>query len=62
MPHDLKLDSNLIARVQRFAETHHQSSDSVVRTAIEQFLEREENPSEKKYPQRSPVGGIITPV
>ncbi|MGB0122600.1 MAG: ribbon-helix-helix domain-containing protein [Silvibacterium sp.] len=61
-PTSLKLDDETQNRVRRIAAARHQSPDSILRTAIEQYLEREEHPAEKRYPQRSPVGGIITPV
>jgi predicted transcriptional regulator len=58
----LKIGPDLTERILRFAEARHCSPDSIVRSAINQYLEREENHSEKKYPPRNPVGGIITPV
>lgn len=68
-----RLDADLTDRVQRLADASHRSPDSLVREAIEQYLQREENPkptrgdeprhpSGKPWPQRTPVGGIITPV
>lgn len=57
-----KLDQEMASRVERLAAQHHQSPDTLIREALMQYLEREDNPSEKKYPQRTPVGGIITPV
>jgi predicted transcriptional regulator len=58
----LKLDPDLTNRIQRLADARHQSPDAIIRQAITQYLEREENPSQRKYPQRTPVGGIITPI
>lgn len=67
----LKLDPDLTDRVQRLADARHQSPDIIIGEAIKQYLEREEqseskdrsgHPSGKPWPQRSPVGGIITPV
>jgi predicted transcriptional regulator len=58
----LKLNTDLTSRIQRLATARHLSPDAIIREAITQYLEREENPSKKKYPQRTPVGGIITPV
>jgi len=58
----LKLDSKIEKRIQRLAEQRHQSTEALIHEAIKQYLEREEHPAEKHYPQRSPVGGIITPV
>jgi predicted transcriptional regulator len=58
----LKFDPDLTDRIQRLASARHQSPDAILRQAITQYLDREENPSERKYPKRSPVGGIITPV
>lgn len=57
-----ELDQETAGRVERLAAQRHQSPDSLIREALIEYLEREENPSQKKYPQRSPVGGIITPV
>lgn len=62
MPTSLNLDKDLAERIQRLADSRRQPQEAIVRQAIEQYLEREENPSEKKYPPRTPVGGIITPV
>ena len=67
----LKLDAALTDRIQSLAAARHQSPDTIIREAINQYLEREEqsetqdrpgHPSGKPWPQRSPVGGIITPV
>lgn len=65
---EIKLDPDLTKRLQRLADTRHATPDSLIRVAIEQYLEREEKahtesqPSGKPWPKRSPVGGIITPV
>jgi predicted transcriptional regulator len=70
-PASLKLDPALTDRIQSLAAARHQSPDTIIREAIKQYLEREEksefqdrpgHPSGKPWPQRSPVGGIITPV
>jgi hypothetical protein len=68
----LDLDDALRDRINRIAEVRHQSLDAILRTAVQQYLEREEksahtenankHPSGKPWPPRSPVGGIITPV
>jgi predicted transcriptional regulator len=58
----LKLDQEMTSRVERLAAQRHQSPETLIREALTQYLEREQNPSEKKYPQRTPVGGIITPI
>jgi predicted transcriptional regulator len=64
-----KIDTDLTTRIQRLADARHRSADTIIREAIEQYLEREEkthataeHPSGKPWPQRTPVGGIITPV
>lgn len=62
IPSDPKIDPNLNRRLHQLAATLSQSPEAILREAITQYLEREENPSEKKYPPRHPVGGIITPV
>jgi len=70
---EIKLDPDLTTRLQRLADERRATPDSLIREAIEQYLGREENaqatrgddsqhPSGKPWPQRSPVGGIITPV
>lgn len=61
-PITLHLAPETEARLDRLAESRHRSQDEIARTAIEQYLEREENSQEKHYPRRTPVGGIITPV
>jgi predicted transcriptional regulator len=58
----LKLDQEMTSRVERLAAQRHESPETLIHEALTQYLEREENPLEKKYPQRTPVGGIITPV
>lgn len=58
----VELDQETAGRVENLAAQRHQSSDALIREALIQYLEREENPSQRKYPQRTPVGGIITPV
>jgi hypothetical protein len=68
-----KLDNDLTDRIQRLADARHRTPDSLIREAVEQYLIREEksepaqgdesrHPSGKPWPQRTPVGGIITPV
>ena len=70
---ETKLDTDLTDRIQRLADARHRSADVIIREAVEQYLEREENaqatrgdesqhPSGKPWPKRTPVGGIITPV
>ena len=70
---ETKLDPDLTNRIQRLADARHRSADAIIHEAIEQYLQREENaqatqgdgskhPSGKLWPQRTPVGGIITPV
>ena len=70
---EIKLDPDLTGRIHRLADASHRLADAIIREAIEQYLGREENaqatrgddsqhPSGKPWPQRSPVGGIITPV
>lgn len=66
---ETKLDPDLTTRIKRLADARHRSPDSIIREAVEQYLEREEkthaepqHPSGKRWPQRTPVGGIITPV
>jgi hypothetical protein len=68
----ISLDADLTDRIQRLADARHRSPDSLIGEAIEQYLSREESqptggdeprhPSGKPWPQRTPVGGIITPV
>jgi predicted transcriptional regulator len=58
----LKLDQEMTSRIESLAAERRQSPDTLIREALIQYLEREENHTEKKYPQRTPVGGIITPV
>jgi predicted transcriptional regulator len=87
MPINLKLDRDLRDRIQRLADTRHQSRVAIIHEAIEQYLQRQDlrsqdqqfqeksnhaksreteeatkHPSGKPWPQRNPVGGIITPV
>jgi predicted transcriptional regulator len=66
---ETKLDPDLTGRLQRLAAARHQTPDTLIREAIEQYLGREEkphtesqHPSGKPWPKRTPVGGIITPV
>lgn len=66
---ETKLDSDLTDRIQRLADARHRSADAIISEAIKQYLGREEkthdepqHPSGKPWPQRTPVGGIITPV
>lgn len=38
----VKIDSMLTERIQRLADARHLSADSIIRTAISQYIEREE--------------------
>ena len=67
----MKLDNDLSTQVQKLAQELDRSPEAILRDAIEQYSERElkhpahepsGHPSGKPWPQRSPVGGIITPV
>lgn len=66
----LELDSETEARLKRVAEARHSSLEAMVREAVEDFLDREEekqsagdrHPAGQPWPRRNPVGGIITPV
>ena len=63
----MELDPETEARLRRLAEARHISSESLLRIALSQYLEREESapgqhPSGRPWPRRTPVGGIITPV
>lgn len=58
----INLDTETAARLQSLAESRHQSQDSILSEALRQYLSREEHPAGKNYPQRNPVGGVITPV
>jgi predicted transcriptional regulator len=70
MPINLKLDRELQDRIQHLADACKQSADTILREALEQYLQREAksgtgadtHPSGKPWPPRNPVGGIITPV
>ena len=72
LPTNLPLDPDLNVRLQKLAAARGQSSDVLLREALNQFFEREEksqnlagdpqHPSRQPWPRRSPVGGIITPV
>ncbi|MGC2164142.1 MAG: ribbon-helix-helix protein, CopG family [Silvibacterium sp.] len=58
----INLDTETAARLKSLVESRHQSQDSILSEALRQYLTREENPAGKNYPQRTPIGGIITPV
>jgi predicted transcriptional regulator len=62
MPSIIHLDSDLKERIERLAAARGQSPETILHEALTQYLDRSENPGEKKYPGRHPVGGIITPV
>jgi hypothetical protein len=56
------LNHEIKERLDRLAVASGLSPDAILREAVTQYLDREENPSARKYPQRTPVGGIITPM
>lgn len=67
MSTSLKLDRDLQDRVERLADARHQSPESIVNEAVQQYLQNQtedanRHPSGKPWPRRNPVGGIITPV
>jgi predicted transcriptional regulator len=71
MPANLKVDDALADRLNRLAAARNQSPDVILREALTEYLDRQNdrrNPEiadraeGKNYPRRHPVGGIITPV
>lgn len=61
----LKVDAETEERLRKVAEARGVGSETVLREAVEQYLEGEEvgrHPSGKVWPRRHAVGGIITPV
>jgi predicted transcriptional regulator len=65
----IKIDNKTQECIEELAKVRRQSSKAILREAIEQYLERNEDrtqqdvhPSGKPWPQRSPIGGIITPL
>jgi predicted transcriptional regulator len=61
-PITLQLDPETEARLRSLTARRHQSPDAILREALTQYLDQVEQPPAKNYPQRTPVGGIITPV
>ena len=67
----LNFDPEIQARLSRLAEVSNCTPEALLGQAIDQYLKQNENPerasearhpSGKPWPQRNPVGGIITPV
>jgi len=64
------LDLEVLARVKRLAEVRSSSPEAVLSDALDALEQKDglrpgidgRHPSGKPWPQRNPVGGIITPV
>lgn len=67
----IELNHETEVRLKRLAGARSTTPDAILREAVEQNLERNEqptpagedrHPSGEPWPRRNPVGGIITPV
>jgi predicted transcriptional regulator len=61
-PITIAFNTELTGRLQHLISTRGQSAETILTEALQRYLDQEQERPAKNYPQRSPVGGIITPV